>query len=93
MGMVMLGSGSAEAMDERLQYAREMQHEKIIRGLAVGIPFICYSKPEQADSVIDKLLKEKNPVLRYCGVYSLALSYASATEDTAIEKAPPNCCI
>src|ERR1700733_8866946 len=86
IGLVMLGSGSADAIDEMLQYARETQHEKIIRGVAVGIAFICYGKQEQADSVMDKLLKEKNPVLRY-GVYSLALSYyAGAAEDTAVEK-------
>ena len=57
MGLFMLGSCSAEAIDEMLQYANETQHEKIIFicGLAVGIAFICYSKQEQADSVIDKL--------------------------------------
>jgi 26S proteasome regulatory subunit N2 len=55
----MLGSGSTEAIDEMLQYAHETQHEKIIRGLAVGIAFICYGKQEQADTVIEKLLKEK----------------------------------
>lgn len=59
MGLVMLGSGSTEAIDEMLQYAHETQHEKIIRGLAVGIAFICYGQQEQADSVIDRLLKEK----------------------------------
>jgi 26S proteasome regulatory subunit N2 len=104
MGLVMLGSGSADAIDEMLQYAHETQHEKIIRGLAVGIAFICYGKQEQADSVIDKLLKEKvsdenlgfgnqpdidylqDPVLRYGGVYSLALAYAGTAENGAIEK-------
>ena len=69
MGLVMLGSGSAEAIDETLHIA-----------------FICYSKQEQADSVIDKPLKGKNPVLQYGGVYSLALPYAGATEDTAVER-------
>ncbi len=42
MGLVMLGSGSGEAVEEMLQYAHETQHEKIIRGLAVGIGFIWY---------------------------------------------------
>lgn len=59
MGLVMLGSGSFEAIDEMLQYAHETQHEKIIRGLAVGIGFICYGRQEQADATIETLLKEK----------------------------------
>lgn len=59
MGLVMLGSGSFEAIDEMLQYAHETQHEKIIRGLAVGIAFICYGRQEQADATIETLLKEK----------------------------------
>lgn len=59
MGLVMLGSGSEEAIDEMLQYARETQHEKIIRGLAVGIAFLCYGNQEKADDIIAKLLKEK----------------------------------
>ena len=34
MGLVYLGTGSAQATEEMLQYAQETQHEKIIRGLA-----------------------------------------------------------
>lgn len=59
MGLVMLGSGSQTALDEMLQYAHETQHEKIIRGLAIGIAFLMYGRAEQADSVIDQLLADK----------------------------------
>jgi 26S proteasome regulatory subunit N2 len=59
LGLVMLGSGSDEYIEEMLQYAHETQHEKIIRGLAVGIAFICYGTQEQADNTIRTLLGEK----------------------------------
>ena len=59
MGLVMLGSGSEKATDEMLQYAHETQHEKIIRGLAIGLAFLYYGRQEQADSVIEKLLADK----------------------------------
>ena len=59
MGLVMLGSGSTEAIDEMLQYAHETQHEKIIRGLAIGIAFIYYGRQEQADTIVKQLLGEK----------------------------------
>ncbi|KAF8331501.1 26S proteasome regulatory complex, non-ATPase subcomplex, Rpn2/Psmd1 subunit [Cantharellus anzutake] len=86
MGLVMLGSGSVEIIDEMWQYAHETQHEKIIRGLAIGIAFICYGKQEQADSTIEKLLTEKDPILRYGGAYTLALAYAGTSDNGAVQK-------
>lgn len=59
MGLVMLGSASEKALDEMLQYAHETQHEKIIRGLAMGIAFMFYGRQEQADKIIDTLLSDK----------------------------------
>jgi 26S proteasome regulatory subunit N2 len=59
MGLVMLGTAAAEPVREMLQYARETQHEKIIRGLAMGIAFIYYGRQEEADETIKLLLSEK----------------------------------
>lgn len=59
MGLVMLGTGSVRAIDEMLQYAHETQHEKIIRGLAVGISLLMYGKQEEADATIDVLMADK----------------------------------
>jgi 26S proteasome regulatory subunit N2 len=59
MGLVMLGTADMTSTDEMFTYARETQHEKIIRGLAVGIAFIYYGKQEQADAIIKQLLAEK----------------------------------
>jgi 26S proteasome regulatory subunit N2 len=58
MGLVMLGTASDKALDEMLQYAHETQHEKIIRGLAVGISFLMYGKEEEADGLIETLLAD-----------------------------------
>jgi len=55
----MLGSADAGCVEEMLTYARETQHEKIIRGLAVGIAFIYYGKQEQANDMAKLLLGEK----------------------------------
>ena len=59
MGLVMLGTAAPEAIEEMLQYAHETQHEKIIRGLAIGISLIMYGKEEKADALIDQLLDDK----------------------------------
>jgi 26S proteasome regulatory subunit N2 len=59
MGLLMLGSGSSKALDEMLQYAHETQHEKIIRGLAVGISLLFYGKEQAADGIIEILTADK----------------------------------
>jgi hypothetical protein len=40
MGLVMLGSADGPALTEMTNYARETQHEKIIRGLALGVALV-----------------------------------------------------
>src|SRR5206468_1899222 len=37
MGLILLGTGNGVAIEEMLSYAHDTQHEKIIRGLAMGI--------------------------------------------------------
>lgn len=59
MGLIMLGTGDENCADEMLTYARETHHEKIIRGLAIGIAFIYYGRQEQADTIVKQLLGEK----------------------------------
>lgn len=59
MGLIMLETADAACADEMLTYARETQHEKIIRGLAIGIAFIYYARQEEADETVKVLLAEK----------------------------------
>jgi 26S proteasome regulatory subunit N2 len=59
MGLIMLGTAETEPVREMLSYARETQHEKIIRGLSIGVAFIFYGRQEEADQTIASLLAEK----------------------------------
>ncbi|KWU45030.1 26S proteasome regulatory complex, non-ATPase subcomplex, Rpn2/Psmd1 subunit, partial [Rhodotorula sp. JG-1b] len=86
MGLVMLGTASEKALDEMLQYAHETQHEKIIRGLAVGTAFLVYGKEEEADQVIETLLGDADAILRYGAMYAIALAYAGTGNNKAIRK-------
>lgn len=40
-------------------YAQETQHEKILRGLAVGIAMVMYGRMEEADALIESLCRDK----------------------------------
>ncbi|EFA76166.1 26S proteasome regulatory subunit S1 [Heterostelium album PN500] len=86
MGLVMLGSGSPKAIDEMLAYAHETQHEKIIRSLAMGLAFLMYGKEEAADTLIEQLITDKDPLLRYGGMYCIAMAYCGTGNNDALRK-------
>ncbi|KAK1229676.1 proteasome regulatory particle base subunit [Marasmius sp. AFHP31] len=86
MGLVMLGTAAPESVHEMLSYAKETQHEKIIRGLAIGTAFVFYGRQEEADATVKSLLAETDPILRYGGVYTLALAYAGTSNNDAVRR-------
>lgn len=86
MGLVMLGSGNSDASRDMLTYAQETQHENIIRGLAIGISLLHYGKEGEASPVIEELLSQESSILRYGGVFTIALAYAGTGDNGAIKK-------
>ncbi|KAH7928528.1 26S proteasome regulatory complex non-ATPase subcomplex Rpn2/Psmd1 subunit [Leucogyrophana mollusca] len=86
MGLVMLGSADPTCAEEMMTYARDTQHEKIIRGLGMGLALIFYGRQEEANPTIKSLLAEKDPILRYGGVYTLALAYAGTSDNDAVRQ-------
>lgn len=84
MGMVMLGSRNAAAIEDMVAYAQETQHEKILRGLAVGISFTMYGRLEEADALVQQLLRDKDPLLRRAGCYTIATAYCGTGNNNSI---------
>eukprot|EP00124_Ichthyophonus_hoferi_P002517 Ihof_evm11s174 gene=Ihof_evmTU11s174 len=84
MGLVMLGTASHKALQDMIQYAHETQHEKIIRGLAVGISLIMYGQEEDADILIDTLSADKDPLMRLSAMYTVAMAYIGTGNNKAI---------
>ncbi len=52
-----------------------LQHEKIIRGLAMGLALISYGIEEAADPLIEQMAREQDPILRYGAMYVLGMAY------------------
>lgn len=86
LGLVMLGTGNVKLLEEMVQYAHETQHEKIVRGLAMGIALIMYSRQEAADELINGLLGDPDPTLRYGGIMAIALAYCGTSSNKAVRK-------
>lgn len=68
------------------QYAQETQHEKILRGLAVGISLTMYGRLEEADALIESLTRDKDPILRWSGMNTIAMAYCGSGNNQAIRK-------
>ncbi|XP_077440261.1 26S proteasome non-ATPase regulatory subunit 1 isoform X1 [Vanacampus margaritifer] len=86
LGLVMLGSKSAQAIEDMVGYAQETQHEKILRGLAVGIAMVMYGRMEEADALIESLCRDKDPILRRSGMYTVGMAYCGSGNNKAIRR-------
>eukprot|EP00535_Pseudo-nitzschia_heimii_P004794 CAMPEP_0197184234 /NCGR_PEP_ID=MMETSP1423-20130617/9523_1 /TAXON_ID=476441 /ORGANISM="Pseudo-nitzschia heimii, Strain UNC1101" /LENGTH=1035 /DNA_ID=CAMNT_0042635009 /DNA_START=236 /DNA_END=3343 /DNA_ORIENTATION=+ len=99
IGMVLVGTGAGntrnslpsqgkeeimEIVLELKNYARETQHEKIIRGISLGLALMQYQQEENADATIEDMRTDRDPVLRYGAQYALALAYCGTGSNKAI---------
>lgn len=86
MGLIMLGTGNIKALEDMIQYAHDTQHEKIVRGLGLGMALIMYGRQEGADELVNGLLDDADPILRYGGIQTLALAYCGTGSNKAVRK-------
>lgn len=86
MGLVMLGSANESALAEMTNYAKETQHEKIIRGLALGVALVMYGRQEQADGHIAELVESKDHILRMAAVHMIATAYVGTGENRIVKQ-------
>ncbi|CAA0839995.1 26S proteasome non-ATPase regulatory subunit 1 homolog A [Striga hermonthica] len=85
MGLLLVGTASEKA-GEMLAYAHETQHEKIIRGLTLGIALTVYGREEEADELIEQMTRDQDPIIRYGGMYALGLAYRGTSSNKAIRQ-------
>jgi 26S proteasome regulatory subunit N2 len=73
-----------EVVVELKNYARETQHEKIIRGIAMGLAFMNYGQEENAGPMIEEMRSDRDPIMRYGAQYAIALAYCGTGSNKAI---------
>ena len=56
------------------------------RGLALGISLTVYGREEEADTLIEQMTRDQDPILRYGGMYALALAYSGTANNKAIRQ-------
>ncbi|GMH41090.1 hypothetical protein BSKO_09000 [Bryopsis sp. KO-2023] len=85
LGLLHVGSATAKST-EMLSYAHDTQHEKIIRGVALGLALIMYGREEGAETLIEQMTRDQDPILRYGGMYVIGLAYRGTDNNVAIQK-------
>ncbi|TMW67451.1 hypothetical protein Poli38472_011071 [Pythium oligandrum] len=90
IGLVLLGAGgehrNGEILTDLLAYAHDTKHEKIIRGAMMGIALMMYEREEQADAIIEQLIRDKDPLIRYGGIYATAMAYVGTSNNSAVRR-------
>lgn len=100
IGMVLVGTGAGntnnslagngsreelmEVVAELKNYARETQHEKIIRGIAMGLALMNFGQEENADATIEEMRSDRDPIMRYGAQYATALAYCGTGSNKAV---------
>ena len=85
MGMIFAGVGKGKTEDFLAQ-SGETEHEKIIRGLALGAAIVEYGQEEKADSAIEAMILDQDPILRYGGMFAIGLAYCGTCDNAAMQK-------
>ncbi|KAH9259314.1 hypothetical protein BASA81_002357 [Batrachochytrium salamandrivorans] len=86
MGLVMLGGGKKHAtfLQDLIGYAHDTQHEKIVRAVSLCAAFTYYGQEEEADSLIEQLTRDKDHLIRYGGVFTIASAYVGTANNAAV---------
>ena len=54
--------------------------------MSLGIALTVYGREEEADTLIEQMTRDQDPILRYGGMYALALAYRGTANNKAIHQ-------
>lgn len=52
----------------------------------MGMAIVMYGREEGADTLIEQLLLDKDPILRYGAMYTIGLAYCGTANNSAIKR-------
>jgi 26S proteasome regulatory subunit N2 len=85
MGLLQAGSGSEKAQ-EVLNYARDTQHEKIMRGLVLGLALMMFGRGKKADQLVTSMICDEDPIIRSGGMLVIGLAYSGTSNYSSIRR-------
>lgn len=90
IGLLLLGQSDSplaqNCCGDLLNYAHDTAHEKIIRGLGLAIAMMVYGKEESADVLIEQLVRDRDPIIRYGGMFAIAMAFCGTSDNGAVKR-------
>lgn len=69
-----------------MTHANESQHEKIIRSLSISLALVMYGKEDNADALIEQMVRSKDSIMRYGAMFAIGCAYAGTQNNKAVQK-------
>lgn len=90
IGLLLLGMSDSPLaqlnIPELLTWAHNTTHEKVVRSISLAIAMTVYGKEEGGDSIIEQLVRDRDPIIRYGGMFATAMAYCGTGDNTAIRR-------
>ena len=86
VGLLLAGTGIATKQQQILNYCHKTQHEKIIRGCGVGLALTAYGREEEAEPLIEQMVRDSDPIIRYGGCLAVAAAYVATGNNAAVRR-------
>lgn len=86
MGLLLAGSGAVDKQQQILNYCHKTQHEKIIRGCSVGLALTAYGREEEAEPLIEQMVRDSDPIIRYGACLATASAYVATGNNAGIRR-------
>jgi len=90
IGLLLLGQADSplaqSCCGDLLNYAHDTAHEKIIRGLGLAVAMMAYGKEESADVLVEQLVRDRDPILRYGGMFAIAMAFCGTSDNSAVKR-------
>jgi 26S proteasome regulatory subunit N2 len=90
IGLLMLGQSDSllaqQTLPDLMNYLHGTSHEKIIRALSLSVAMMVYGKEESADVIIETLVRDRDPIVRYGGMYAIAMAYCGTGDNGSVRK-------
>ncbi|KAK1294537.1 hypothetical protein QJS10_CPA16g01541 [Acorus calamus] len=85
LGLAALGTADADIYED---FKSVLSTDGALAGeaAALGIALTMYGREEEADTLIEQMTRDQDPILRYGGIYALALAYRGTANNKAIRQ-------
>lgn len=86
MGLVQAGHLNVDLIEELVNCARNNPHDRIGRPAMFAVALMAMGHENKIDGIFDKLISERDPVVRLGAVGMMSLAYVGTSDNKAISK-------